>query len=134
MIYIHSGESFQALSKILNDISPVPPATSRNFRGSVFMSLPFSSYVFLSFIGPIYLTNSSFQSLWIPRDIASFIISYESATLENTSATFFYFSSYSTSLNPKSIFSFFSSLVENWYCCYFISPNKSFWFWNMLFL
>jgi len=81
------------LSCILNEISPVPPATSSTFRRSSPVTYPFSSVIFLMRICPIELTKVSFQHLCTPKLMASFIRSYDSATLLNTLPTIFYFSS-----------------------------------------
>lgn len=68
---------FSAWSSIRNAMSPVPPATSRMLMGWPPGLRP----------GFKERTKWSFQRRWIPKDIASFITSYEEATEEKTSWT-----------------------------------------------
>ncbi len=75
-----------AWSRMRRAMSPVPPATSRTLMPPRGSSLD---------------TKWSFQSLWTPRDIASFITSYLEATDEKTEATIDSLSSSATVLKPK---------------------------------
>ena len=78
----------RAWSSIRSAMSPVPPATSMQRCG------PFLP-------GRKVETNVSFQRRWTPRELASFMRSYDDATESNTFLTSDSFSSSGTVLNPN---------------------------------
>ena len=80
----------RAKSSIRSAMSPVPPATSMQRSG------PREP-------GRRRETNSSFQSRCTPSDMASFMRSYEDATLSKTLRTSDSFASSGTVCNPKRV-------------------------------
>ena len=80
----------RAKSSIRSAMSPVPPATSMHRRGPRAPGLSRDTY-------------SSFHSRCTPMDIASFMRSYEDATLSNTFRTSDSFDSSGTVWNPKCV-------------------------------
>ncbi|KAG9755161.1 hypothetical protein KCU59_g9, partial [Aureobasidium melanogenum] len=72
--------TFVAWSRMRKAMSPVPPAMSKTFQpawGAPGVWLP----------GFKLRTKWSFQRRWIPRDMKSFIVSYEEATELKTAPT-----------------------------------------------